>query len=180
VTLEGLDLLAAWAAGDPTAATGVRDAEHRGDAAKRELLRQLRAAFVTPIEPEDLFALSRGVDRLLNHSRDLINEAEAMDCEPDATIGTMAVLLGNALRCIDTAISSLGSDCDAATEGADAAIVQVRRLESDYYAGMGGLLSIEDRNERIARRELYRSCWRLGEIAGDVAERVLYAVMKES
>ena len=38
VTIEGVDAFAAWAAGDATAAEAVRDAEHRGDAAKRELL----------------------------------------------------------------------------------------------------------------------------------------------
>jgi len=51
VTLEGLDAFGAWAAGDAAAAEQVRDAEHRGDAAKRELLTALRAAFVTPLEP---------------------------------------------------------------------------------------------------------------------------------
>ena len=134
----------------------MRDAEHRGDAAKRELLTALRAAFVTPLEPEDVFALSRGIDRLLNHARELINESEAMACPPDARIAEMASLLAGALRHIDTAIASLGSDADAATEAADAAITLERRLEHAYYEGMADLLEVEDRNERIARRELYR------------------------
>lgn len=34
--------------------------------------------------------------------------------------------------------------------------------------------------ERIARRELYRRCSRIGETVVDVAERVIYAVMKQS
>lgn len=180
VTLEGLDAFEAWAGGDPAAAAGVLDAEQRGDAAKRELLTALRVAFVTPLEPEDVFALSRGIDRLLNHARELINESEAMACPPDARIAEMAALLTGALRSIDTGVASLGSDPDASTEAADAAIALERRLERAYYAGMAELLEIEDRNERIARRELYRSCSRLGETVVDVAERVVYAVMKES
>ena len=180
VTIEGLDAFAAWAAGDPAAADVVRDAERRGDVAKRDLLVALRTAFVTPIEPEDVFALSRGIDRLLNDARDLINESEAMACPPDARIAEMASLLASALRHIDTAVASLGSDADAATEAADAAITLERRLEHAYYAGMANLLEVEDRNERIARRELYRSCSRLGETVADVAERVVYAVMKQS
>jgi len=156
VTLEGLDAFAAWAVGDAAAAEQVRDAEHRGDAAKRELLTALRAAFVTPLEPEDVFAPSRGIDRLLNHARELINESEAMACPPDARIAEMASLLADALRRIDTAITSLGSDADTATEAADGAITLERRLEHAYYAGMADLLRIGDRNERIARRELYR------------------------
>lgn len=54
VMIEGLDAFAAWAAGDVSAAQTVRDAEHGGDAAKRELLRGAPRAFVTPIEPEDV------------------------------------------------------------------------------------------------------------------------------
>jgi hypothetical protein len=92
----------------------------------------------------------------------------------------MASLLAGALRHIDTAVASLGSEADAATEAVDAAITLERRLEHAYYAGMADLLEVEDRNMRIARRELYRSCSRLGETVVDVAERVVYAVMKES
>jgi len=180
VTIEGLEAFREWAAGDAAAADRVRDAERRGDEAKRELLVALRAAFVTPMEPEDVFALSRGVDRLLNYARDLINESEAMACPPDARIAAMAALVAGALRHVDAAVSALGSDGDAATEAADAAIREVRRLEQAYYEGMAALLEVGDRNERIARRELYRSCTRLGETVVDVAERVVYAVMKES
>ena len=34
--------------------------------------------------------------------------------------------------------------------------------------------------ERIARRELYRRCSRIGDMVIDVAERVAYSVVKES
>ena len=45
---------------------------------------------------------------------------------------------------------------------------------------MVGLLGVEDRTERITRRELYRHSSRIGEAVVDVAERVVYAVVKES
>ena len=180
VTIEGLDAFGRWAGGEPAAADRVGEAERAGDAAKRELLGALRVAFVTPLEPEDVFALSRGVDRLLNYARDLINESNAMACPPDARIAEIASLLAGALSDIDTAVGWLGSDGDKATEAADAAIAQERKLEHAYYEGMADLLLVEDRNERIARRELYRSCSRLGETLVDIAERVVYAVMKQS
>ena len=180
VTIEGFDAFHAWAAGDRAAAARVREIEHAGDAAKRELLGALRAAFVTPLEPEDAFALSRGIDRLLNSARDLVNESEAMACRPDARIAEMAAFVRGALTHLDAAVGALGGDGDAATEAADAAIREARRLERAYYEGMAELLRVGDRNERIARRELYRSCARLGETVVDVAERVIYAVMKES
>ena len=180
VTIEGLEAFEAWAAGDPAAAEVVRDAERRGDTAKRDLLVALRSAFVTPIEPDDVFALSRGIDRLLNSARDLINESQAMACPPDSRIAAMATLVVEGLRQVGRAVAGLGSDGDEATDAADAAIARARRLEHVYYEGMAALLEVGDRNERIARRELYRSCSHLGETVVDVAERVVYAVMKQS
>lgn len=180
VTIEGVDGFAAWAAGDASAAQAVLDTEREGEAAKREVLSALRDAFVTPLEPEDVFALSRGVDRILNYARDLVNESEAMACPPDAGIAEMARLLGVAMRHIDDAIARLDSDGEEATASADAAITAERQLERAYYEGMVALLGVADRSERIARRELYRRCSRIGETVVEVAERVVYAVVKQS
>ena len=180
VTAEGVDAFRAWSRGDLQGADRVRELERRGDAAKRELLGALRAAFVTPLEPEDVFALSRGIDWILNYVRDLISESEAMACPPDPVIAEMATLLGDAVRHIDRALAHLGSDADAATAAADDAIDAEQRLERVYYRGMAALLGEQSRSERIARRELYRRCLRIGEIVIDVAERVVYAVVKQS
>jgi uncharacterized protein len=180
ITIEGLDSLAAWALGRAAAAERVRDADHRGDAAKRELLEALRAAFMTPMEPEDLFALSRGVDWVLAHARDVIREAEVMAVSPDTGIADMAALLSEAMRHLDDAIACLGTDAEGATRAADAAIESQRALERTYYEGMAALLDLADQRERITRRELYRRCARIGETVVDVADRVIYAIVKES
>ena len=179
-TIAGLEAFTAWAGGEAGAAERVREIEHDGDAIKRELLSELRAAFMTPLEPEDAFALSRGIDRLLNCARDIVGESEAMACPPDARMAEMAAIARSALTHLDAAVAALGGDADAATAAADAAIREARGLERVYYQGMGELLTVDDRSERIARRELYRSCARLSEAVVDVAERVVYAVMKES
>jgi uncharacterized protein Yka (UPF0111/DUF47 family) len=180
VTIEGLDAFAAWAGGDAAAAQAVRDAEPRGDTAKRELLSELRDAFVLELEPEDVFTLSRGLDWILDYARDLIEEAEAMGCPPDPGIAEMAQLLAEATRQIDEAIGGLHSDPDDATASADAAIKTARRMEHIYYRGTAALLEVEDTRERISRRELYRRCDRISEVVIDVAERVVYSVVKES
>jgi uncharacterized protein Yka (UPF0111/DUF47 family) len=180
VTVEGLDAFAAWAAGDAAAADTVRDREHRADRAKREVRLALQAAFVTALEPEDVFALSRGVDWLLNHAKDTINESEDMACPPDEALARMAALLAEALRHIDEAIAQLASKDGDAIVPADAAIKAERRLERAYRAGMAALLESDDLRDVTARRELYRRCSRMGEGAVDVAERVVYAVVKES
>ncbi|MGZ4247908.1 MAG: DUF47 domain-containing protein [Solirubrobacteraceae bacterium] len=180
VTIEGVDAFAAWADGDESAADELRDAGRRGDTAKRALLGALRAAFVTPLEPEDVFMLSRGIDWILDYARDLVSESEAMASPPDPVIAEMARSLAEAVRHINCALGHLASDDDAATETADAAIESERELERTYYRGMAALLEVEDRSERIARRELYRRSVRIGEAVVDVSERIVYAVVKQS
>lgn len=180
ITREGMDAFVDWTAGDRDAAGRVRDVEHRGDAAKRELLEALRGAFVTELEPEDLFSLSRGIDWILNYTRDLVVEAEVMRATPDAGIAEMAVLLREAVGEIDVAVDWLGSDGDAAIAAADAAIRRSRDVEHVYLRGTAALLELEDMQSRIALREIYRRCLRIGEAVIDVAERVVYAVVKQS
>jgi len=180
IVREGLESFAAWAGGDEAAGDALLATRQRADEAKRALLDEIREAFVTPIEPEDLFTLSRGLDWILVYSRDLVGEARALANAPDARLAKMAGLLRDAVEHICTAIAQLGKDGDQATAEADEAIEQVRRGEQAYYAGMAELLRIDTRNERIASRELYRRCARIGEEVVDVAERIVYSVVKES
>lgn len=179
VTVEGMDAFAAWAAGDAGAAARLRDAEGRGDRAKRELLDALRVAFVTPVDPEDLFALSRGTDWILNHARDLVGESEVLDCPPDEGLAELATILAEAVHQLGGAIDRLGTDLDPVGT-ADAAIASERRLEQAYFRGMASLLELEDRSGRIGLRELYRRCAQIGETVVDVAERVVYTVVKQT
>ncbi len=180
VTIAGTDAFAAWAGGDTEAAATVRDYEHRADEARRDLHTTLKDAFVTPLEPEDLFALSRGLDRILNQAKDLVRESEVMDCPPDARLAEMASLLASSVRGLDAALAKLEPRAGDATEAADAVTKEARRLERVYRAAMAELLAVDDLREVMARRELYRRCSRMGESAVDVAERVLYVAVKES
>jgi uncharacterized protein Yka (UPF0111/DUF47 family) len=180
VTIEGLDAASAWAAGEQGVAKRLVEIEHRGDTAKRELLAELRDAFVIPVAAEDVFALSRGIDWILDYTRDLVSEADAMACAADAGIGEMLGCLGEAARCIDEGLGALVEDGDRATAAADRAIEAERGLEHVYYRGMAELLEVAEQRERISRRELYRRCERIGTMVIDVAERVVYSVVKES
>jgi uncharacterized protein Yka (UPF0111/DUF47 family) len=180
VTIDGIDAFAAWAGGDREAQAQVRDDEHRADAAKRDLYRALRSAFVTPLEPEDLFALSRGIDRILNQAKDTVREAEIMAYPPDAHLAAMAAELAAGVRSLDLAVAGLAPGARGTTAAADAAIKSARRIERVYRAAMAELLEVDDLRAVMARRELYRRGARIGEAVVDVAERVLYAVVKEA
>ena len=182
LTVQGIDAFAAWAAagGDLEASALVHRFEHEADIAKRELRASLRAAFVTPLEPEDLFALSRGTDWILNHAKDAIGESEVMGCEPDAATAAMAAHLAESVHHIDEGVARLARGAGDAAEPADAAVKSERHLEKAYRAAMGALMEVDDVRAVMGRQELYRRCSRMGEAAVDVAERLMYAVLKQS
>ena len=92
----------------------------------------------------------------------------------------MAALLAASVARLDDGDRAARARAGDATEAADAAIKHDRRIERVYRAAMAELLEVDDLREVMARRELYRRCSRMGEAAVDVAERVLYAVVKES
>lgn len=181
VTMRGMDALAAWAGGDTAAADTVRVLEHEADGKKRELQLALVEAFVTPYDAEDLYALGRGIDWILNLSKDAVRESEVMGCPPDAAVAEMATLLREGVADLDRAVAGLqdrgGGD---ATTAADAAIKTERKIEHIYRKAMADLIESTDLRDVMARRELYRRFSRIGEMLSEVGERVWYAVIKES
>ena len=180
VTIRGMDGLVAWANGDQAAAELVRAIEHEADDVKRELQRALVTAFTTPYDAEDLYTLGRGIDWILNLSKDAVRESEVMDCPPDAAVAAMAALLREGVGHLDEAVAGLQAHRADPTTAADAAIKTERNLERVYRQAMAELLAVEDLREVTARRELYRRFSRIGELLTEVAERVWYAVIKES
>lgn len=179
-TREAVDALAAWARGDASQAERIRALEHRGDQHKRELERALTTAFTTPLEPEDLYTLSRGVDWILNLSKDLVRESEVMACPPDPPLAEMCSRLAESVRLLGEAVELLGTRSPEATAKANEALRAQRQIEKVYREAMAALVGVDDLREVMSRRELYRRVARIGEAVVEVAERVWYAVVKEA
>lgn len=180
-TVEGMEALVAWAKGDSDAAERLRRLEHRADEQKGEMRDRLTEAFSTPLEPEDLFELSSGIDEVLNSAKNLVGEAEAMRIPPDAAIAEMAAELASGAKQIEQAIAKFAEENHAgATALADRAIKDQRNAQHTYRTAMSTLIDNQDLREVAGRRELYRRLARTGDDLVRVAERVWYAVLKES
>jgi uncharacterized protein Yka (UPF0111/DUF47 family) len=177
ITVEGMDALVAWTAGDQDAANEVRHCEHRADTAKRELWRALRDAFSPPMDAEDLFTLSADLDEVLNGAKDLVREIEVTELSPDTTMHDMATSLAESVRHLADAFAGLGGAGDPTTE-ADAAIRSQRHIERLYRAALADGLSGAD-TDAIERRDAYRALLLIGDRLHRVADRVWYATVKE-
>ena len=179
ITVTGVAAFAAWAHGDATQEAAVRAAEHRADALRRQLQVQLRQAFSTPIDQEDLYSLSELLDAVLNSAKNIVREADALGLSPDRAAADLADELADGLGHLRIALAHLTGDGDTATREADAALAAERRMEKVYRAAMHALRAEDDLRRTIALRELYRRILEAGERLAQVAERVWYAVVKE-
>ncbi len=184
VTVDGMDALTAWAAGDPTASERLSRIEHDADEVKHELRRALRIAFVTPINAEDIYVLSQRLDDVLNGAKNAVREAEVIAIGPDEAIAGMAGLLAEGVHHLADAFDILAAnrskrDLDP-TAAADRAVKAQRNLERVYRNAMVALLSVDDLREVMGRRELYRRFSRISDSVLEVADRVWYAAVKEA
>ncbi|MCK7483214.1 MAG: DUF47 family protein [Candidatus Moduliflexus flocculans] len=77
LTLEGLDALKAYfASNDLASAQLLTTKEKEADEARRILIDELNRTFVTPFDREDIFALSRTIDDVLDYAYSTVNEME--------------------------------------------------------------------------------------------------------
>ena len=181
ITVRGMEELAAWANGEAAAAERLRLLEHEADKRKRELREALTEAFSTPLEPEDLFELSTGLDEVIDSAKNTVGEAEAMHTAPNAATAEMATQLLEGTEHLAAAFALFaGGDRAGATAKADRAVKDQRHLQHSYRRAMSALVGVEDVREIAARRELYRRLARTGDNLVRVAERVWYSVLKES
>jgi uncharacterized protein Yka (UPF0111/DUF47 family) len=179
-TLDGMSAFAAWAHGDASKSDEVRALEHQADDNKRALWRALRTAFVTPVDAEDLFVLSAGIDEILNAAKNAVRDAEVMSLAPDDAIAAMADHLVEGMGHLGEAFQHLAKSDGGATEAADAAVKCERLIEKVYRAAMPELFDHTELREVLGRRDLYERLVAIGEQMRMVAERVWYAVVKEA
>ncbi|MGH2938757.1 MAG: DUF47 domain-containing protein [Solirubrobacterales bacterium] len=172
--------LAAWTKGEVANGDRLRRFEHEADSSKRKLRRALSEAFTTPLDPEDIFELSRGLDEIVNDAKNLVGEAEAMSTPPDPAMEAMAERLAGGAARLDEALRAFASGGrDAATEIADHAVKEQRHIQHAYREAMSELAKNDDLREVTARRELYRRLARAGDKLVVVSERIWYSVLKE-
>jgi len=179
-TLRGMTAFVAWSRGDVGEAQSVRDAHGQATEQRRHLNAELRAAFSTPLDAEDIYELSERLDDVLTAAKNAVRESEVMSMPPDEALAEMAGHLLVGVEHLVTAFTHLGRDHDAAVTEADAAIAAEIEVERGYRRAMSALLQTGEVRELLGRRELYRRYSRLADAVVRVGERVWYAVVKQA
>ncbi len=77
-------------------AQALREVEKNADEIRRILIDELNRTFVTPIDREDIFALSRALDDVLDYMYSVVNEMDILQVKPTGYLQEMADLLNEA------------------------------------------------------------------------------------
>jgi predicted phosphate transport protein (TIGR00153 family) len=105
----------------------IKDCEHRGDDVTHEIVNSLNRTFVTPFDREDIYALSSGLDDVLDYIDEVADTVIVyrITSIPDAA-RRMAVLIRDAVLQLQEAIRRLAAPSDLA-----AYWIEVHRLENE-------------------------------------------------
>jgi predicted phosphate transport protein (TIGR00153 family) len=70
-----------------------RQTEKEADEVQRILIHELEDTFVTPLDREDIFAMSQALDNFIDYVYDTVNELEIFDLNPSESMKTITDLL---------------------------------------------------------------------------------------
>jgi len=160
-TLEGMEGLEEYMKDrDEEAAQKVTRVEKEADELRRILIDELNRTFVTPIDREDIFALSRAIDDILDYGYSTVDEMTILNVEPNSYLRRMVSLLKTAANEIYTATLRLKDHPGVANEHALRAKALENRVEDVYREALADLFSgpkdVEHVVEMLKLREIYR------------------------
>jgi predicted phosphate transport protein (TIGR00153 family) len=160
-TVKGLEALVAYMAdGNLAAANEVRRCEKEADEVRRILIDELNRTFVTPLDREDIFALSRAVDDILDYAYSTVDEMAVLHVTPNPYLERMASLLRDAADEVRLAMLRLKDRPGVATDHAQRAKALENRVESVYREALAALFGGPTDPEHIVQmlklREIYR------------------------
>ena len=94
ITFEGLKLLVKYLETQaPEIAEELTLKEKEADEVRRILIDELNRSFVTPFDREDIFALSRSIDDVIDYADSTVSEMEVLKVTPTPYMRRIASLL---------------------------------------------------------------------------------------
>lgn len=159
--VEGLQALQRYV-NDPDSALAhkVNRMEKQADEVRRILIDELNQTFVTPIDREDIFALSRAIDDVLDYADSTIEEMAMLQIEPNAYIQRMVSLLHDAAYEIHQGVLRLEDHPNVAVDHAVRAKALENRMETVYREALAELFATAKSVDHIVNllktREVYR------------------------
>jgi predicted phosphate transport protein (TIGR00153 family) len=145
---------------DPEVARQVKTIEKEADEVRRILIDELNRNFITPFDREDLFALSRAIDDVLDYADTTTEEMAMLGVGPNTYLIRMVSLLTEAAEEIQRGVLRLPDHPNVASDHAVRAKALENRVENVYREAIAALFvgpkDVNDVVEMLKLREIYR------------------------
>lgn len=183
LTVEGMEQLMAYMQKPSNKnARRMRQYEKDADEVRRILIDELNHTFVTPIDREDIFALSRAIDDVIDYADSTVNEMDTLGVDPNHYLLEMVDLLRQAAEKIYLAMQRLEDHPSVANDHAVRAKTIENQVESIYHQAVADLFSgPKDLNhivEMLKLREIYRHLSNAADRGDEAANLITDIVVK--
>jgi predicted phosphate transport protein (TIGR00153 family) len=162
ITLKGLELLKIYMEKrNSDVAKKIQATEKEADEVRRILIEELMRTFVTPIDREDIFSLSRAIDDVLDYANTTVDEMEILDVPTTSYMARMASLLYDASAEIQLGVERIQDHhYSVASDHAQRAKALENRVETVYREAIADLFkgskNIKHVMTMLKTREIYR------------------------
>ena len=154
---EGMKLLCDFVRA-PSESIGnqVKEAEKEADELRRHLIEAINRTLVTPFDREDIFALSRSLDDMIDYANSTVEEMMLFQAPTNAHLVEMGVALFEGAREITAAVESLRHMPNGLQQHIIRAKKSENRMEHLYREALVELFKVPDVVTIIKMREIYR------------------------
>lgn len=184
LTLEGVDILKAYLSYPAgSLADELTAKEKEADESRRVLIDELNRTFVTPFDREDIFALSRAIDDILDYAYSTMSEIVILKVDPTKYMVRICSLLREATFELVMAIERLEDHPGVAAEHAQRAKAFENRVEDVYREALADMFEETGDVRKLIRimkmREVYRHLSNAAD-RGDEAANLLADIIVKS
>jgi len=182
-TVQGLEALLTYMRNaDEASANTVRQCEKEADEVRHILIDELNRTFVTPLDREDIFALSRAIDDILDYAYSTLDEMTVLHVTPNTYLQQMVSQLRDAANEVHLAMLRLKNHPGVATDHAQRAKALENRVESVYREAIAALFEGPADPEHIVEmlklREIYRHLSNAADRGDEAANIISNVVVK--
>jgi uncharacterized protein len=183
-TLAGMEALVAYFKDQsPEAAAELTRKEKEADEYRRIMIYDLNKTFITPFDREDLFALSRTVDDVLDYAFSTLEEVELLKVTPTSYMQRIASLLRDAANELLMAVDRLEDYPGVANEHAQRAKALENKVEMLYREALAELFDGIEDTKHVMKvfkyREVYRHLSNAADRGDEAANVIASIVMKK-
>jgi len=158
--------------------------EKEADEVRRILIDELNSTFVTPFDREDIFALSRSIDDVVDYADTTVMEMVVLKVKPTAHMQRIASLLKDAAYEIQQGVLRLPKHPNVAIDHAQRAKALENRVEAVYREAVADLFSgpedIHHVVEMLKMREVYRHLSNAADRGDEAANIISDIVVKKT